>query len=39
MLRIRVPIRAPKVPFNFHLKIGMKKDIFCVFQFHFKIEN
>ena len=26
-------IRAPKVPFNFHCKIGMKKDIFVYFNF------
>ena len=27
------------MPFSFHFKIWMEKDIFCVFQFHFKIEN
>ena len=28
-----------KVPFNFHFKIGMEKDIFQHFNFYFKIEN
>ena len=32
-------IRAPKVPFNFHFKIEMEKDIFAHFNFDFKIKN
>ena len=32
-------IRAPKVPFNFHFKTEMEKDIFAHLNFNFKIEN
>ena len=32
-------IRTPKVPFNFHFKIRMAKDIFAHFIFYFKIED
>ena len=32
-------IRATKVPFNFHFKIEMKKDIFVHFNFDLKIKN
>ena len=32
-------IRAPKVPFNFQIKIKIEKDIFVHFNFYFKIEN
>ena len=34
-----VPFDPPKVPFNFHFKIGMKKAIFKYFKMRFKIEN
>ena len=27
------------MPFNFHFKIGMEKDIFAHFSFYFEIEN
>ena len=32
------PIRAPKVPFNFHYKIVMKKAIFAYFNFESKLK-
>ena len=32
-------IRAPKVPFNFQIKIKIEQDIFEYFNFYFKIEN
>ena len=31
-------IRAPKVPFNFHFKIGMEKVIFRYFNFDSKLK-
>ena len=31
-------IRAPKVPFSFHFKIGMQKDIFRYFNFDSKLK-
>ena len=31
-------IHAPKVPFNFHFKIGMEKDIFVYFNFISKLK-
>ena len=31
-------IRAPKVPFNFKIKIGMKKSIFAHFNFNSKLK-
>ena len=31
-------IRAPKVPFNFHVKSGMENDIFLYFNFDSKLK-
>ena len=31
-------IRAPKVPFNFHFKIGMENDIFLYSKFDSKLK-
>ena len=31
-------IHAPKVPFNFHFKIGMKNDIFVYLNFDSKLK-
>ena len=33
-----IPIRAPKVPFNFQLKIEMEKGIFTHFNFNSKLK-
>ena len=34
----RETIRAPKVPFNFHFKIGMENDIFVYLNFDSKLK-